>query len=249
MESDLYRDMFENERRFWWFSARRLIAKDLIGRYAPKMGTLADLGCGCGYTLHAFSDFFEQVIGVDPAPEAIEFSKLRKIPVVQGSLPDAIPLEPGSFDVVLMMDVLEHVEDDGAAAAAAAKLLAPGGIIIATAPAHQWMWTLRDDHHHHKRRYSKKQFGALFKPLPLERLVLSYFNSVLFPVMALISVVSRWLKIDREGTIIKTPPEPINRILEWIFSTDRFFLGRVPIIWGGSVVGVYRNGPPPTPRK
>ena len=243
MERDLYRDMFENEERFWWFAARRQIVADLIGRFAHKKNKLADLGCGCGYNLHAFSDMFDQVTGLDTSPEAIEFSKKRGIIVVEGSLPDNVPLEPASFDVVLMMDVLEHVNDDKGSAAAGVKLLTPGGILIATVPAHQWMWTHRDDRHHHKRRYTKSQIEELFKNLPVEKVLLSYYNSLLFPVMVISRLSARLGLSPGDKPDTTPPPEPVNRLLEKLFAADRYLLGRVPVIWGGSVVGVYKKKP------
>ncbi len=249
MEAELYRDMFSNEEKFWWFAARRRIVLELIRRYAPDARQLADLGCGSGYTLHAFAPFFQQVTGLDSSPEAIEFAKQRGIEVVKGSLPGEVPLKPDTFDVVLMMDVLEHLEEDKAGAMAGVNLVSPGGIIIATVPAHQWMWTCRDERHHHKRRYSKAQLGKLFHGLPLEKVLLSYFNSILFPLMALDRMISRITGRGEVGSDTVPPAGIINRAMEEAFALDRYMLGRIPIIWGGSVIAVYRKKQQPTTRK
>ena len=52
-------------------------------------------------------------------------------------------LPPQSFDVVLMTDVLEHIQADAASARAALSLVRPGGIVIATVPAYQWLYSPR----------------------------------------------------------------------------------------------------------
>lgn len=82
-----------------------------------------------------------------------------------------------SFDTILYMDVLEHIEDDRAEVARAASRLAPGGHIIALSPAHQWLFTPFDQSIGHCRRYSRSGFGSL-APGGLETARLVYLDSV-----------------------------------------------------------------------
>src|SRR3972149_6403747 len=137
MEADLYDQLWEIEQRHWWFQARREIVRSLIRRYsddATERLRVCDLGCGTGGNLAALADAHD-VVGVEHSPQALEYARRRLGDRVRpGSLPDGIDLPADSFDVVLLTDVLEHVEDDIRSAQTALRLLRPGGLVVATVP-------------------------------------------------------------------------------------------------------------------
>jgi SAM-dependent methyltransferase len=87
--------------------------------------------------------------------------------------------ESETFDTILYMDVLEHIEEDKAEVARAASHLRPGGHIIALSPAHQWLFTPFDHAIGHCRRYTKVSFGALAGS-DLETVRLVYLDSIGF---------------------------------------------------------------------
>src|SRR5512133_2578103 len=162
MEAYLYAEMFKLEEKHWWFSAKHqvvlsLLARQLALRPAPRV---ADIGCGCGRMLQLLASRYDAV-GVDASPIAVEFSHQRGVRIVQGSLPDEIPLPAASFDAVLMLDVLEHLDDDVTCAAAVGKLLKPGGVFLLTVPAYQWLFGPHDAAHHHRRRYTRPQLRSV----------------------------------------------------------------------------------------
>src|SRR5262249_51993562 len=91
----------------------------------------------------------------------------------EGIEPDATTLGPGAshrtihlgpfdasfrpeapFDLVLFLDVIEHLDDPVAALTRARELLTPGGRIFVSVPAFQALWTTHDDLNHHRRRYT-----------------------------------------------------------------------------------------------
>lgn len=76
-----------------------------------------------------------------------------------------------TFDTVLYVDVLEHIEDDAAELARAAACLAPNGRLVVLAPAHQWLFSPFDAAVGHHRRYATRTLRAAGPPgLALERL-------------------------------------------------------------------------------
>ena len=85
--------------------------------------------------------------------------------------------EGETFDTILYIDVLEHIEDDRAEVARAARRLRPGGHLIALSPAHQWLFTPFDEAIGHHRRYSRGGFGAL-AGADLEKIRLVYLDSI-----------------------------------------------------------------------
>ncbi len=250
MDDALYEEMFRMEQSHWWFCAKHRIVRALLDRFLPgpaamaaaprRRRRVADLGCGCGMMLQKLRGDFDAV-GMDDSPQAIGFCARRGVRVTQGRLPDQIGLEPGTFDAVLMLDVLEHLDQDAASAAAAARLLGPGGILLCTVPAYPWLYGPRDAHHHHRRRYTRGQFGKLFD-LPGMRLEkLSYFNSLLFLPAAAARLKSKWLGDKDAAADLTLPPAPINRVLQTMFAAERHWLIGGSLPFGLSLLAICRR--------
>lgn len=76
-----------------------------------------------------------------------------------------------TFDTIVYIDVLEHIEDDAAEMRAAAQRLRPNGRIIVLSPAHQWLFTPFDASIGHYRRYNRSSLKKVTPPgAPLERM-------------------------------------------------------------------------------
>ncbi|MSP91409.1 MAG: methyltransferase domain-containing protein [Myxococcales bacterium] len=76
--------------------------------------------------------------------------------------------QPGPFDVVTLLDVLEHVEDDAAFLAGIVAEVRPGGHVLVSVPAWQGLYTAHDTFLHHHRRYSPAQGERLLRGAGLE---------------------------------------------------------------------------------
>jgi SAM-dependent methyltransferase len=81
-----------------------------------------------------------------------------------------------SFDTILYIDVLEHIEDDRGELARAATLLRPGGVLIVLSPAHQWLYSPFDAAIGHFRRYDRPMLEAI-APAGLAAVRLRYVDS------------------------------------------------------------------------
>ena len=77
-----------------------------------------------------------------------------------------IAAEPeGTFDLVLLLDVVEHVEDDGGFLdRSIVPHLGPDGVLIVSVPAYQALFSAHDEALAHHRRYSPRQLRALLAP-------------------------------------------------------------------------------------
>jgi SAM-dependent methyltransferase len=156
-------------------------------------------------------------------------------------LPDEIDLPAQSFDVVLLTDVLEHIEDDAASAKTALRLVRPGGLLVATVPAYQWLYSPRDAQHHHFRRYGKRQFAALWDSADAETILLSHYNTLLFAPAAAIRLVSKLGAKGNNAGDIKVPPAVVNSMLSGVMSSEASLLGRVPMPFGLSLTAFVRK--------
>lgn len=245
MDADLYDELWDIEQRHWWFQARRHLVWSLVERFvdggAKRRLRICDLGCGTGGNLAALAAHHD-VVGVEYSPQALEYAKRRLGDRVQsGSLPDGVNLPDESFDVVLLTDVLEHIDDDARSAETALGLLRPRGVVVATVPAYQWLYARHDARHHHFRRYGKQQFRKLWLRPHAEIHLLSYYNSVLFPPAATVRLASKLLPERAAFHDLAVPPRPINGLLTRLMRSEAKLLGRVPLPFGLSLVAVVRK--------
>ena len=246
MDETLYDEIFLLKSRHWWFRSKRRIVRALLRRHlareAGRPSRVCDIGCGCGMMLLDLRSAGFEAVGVDSSPRALDYCRRRGAEVVEGSLPDGLPLPTQSVDAVLLLAVLEHVDEDAASLRSAVELVRPGGVVIATVPAYRFLWTRRDEFHHHKRRYSRAGFRAVLGAHPQGRTVLaSFMNSVLFPMALADRLLRRWFPQKKAATL-RLPPMPVNWALGTAFASERFLLAHgVPLPWGLSLVGVVRR--------
>lgn len=244
MDSSLYQQMRELEDRHWWFVGRRaIVAAQLQSARLPSDAKMLDLGCGTGGNLAMLSQF-GQVLGVELDEQAAQLARERGVAdVIRGKLPDALPLAEGSFDCVTLLDVLEHIADDRATLDAVNRLLAPDGRVLITVPAFAFLWGPHDEVHHHQRRYRAGQLRSLLQAAGFEVTTLSYCNTWLFPVAALVRLIRKCLPKGDAGTELALPPTPLNTLLANLFASERHLLRHMKLPFGISLLAVARKLP------
>ncbi len=108
------------------------IAKYIKGK---KEGRVLDVGCAYGYLLERFPNSWQK-FGIDISGYAIEKAK-KKLPAANFFVKDAqenLPFEEGFFDVILLIDVLEHLQAPELALKNIYKVLKGGGILYIATP-------------------------------------------------------------------------------------------------------------------
>ena len=237
MEREIFQRMASHANNHWWFVARRRILQQLIDRLnLPHGARILEVGCGTGHNIPMLRRFGE-VEAVEADAEARVFAQETSgIPVENGLLPELNEVRDGRYDLVALLDVLEHVEEDEAALASIARKLKPGGRILITVPAHPWMWSAHDEVNHHKRRYTRKTLRKAIGDAGLQVEMLSWFNSLLFPLAAAARVAGR--VTGNKDSDDKLPPRALNSLFETIFGWERYALGRLPLPPGVSLVAI-----------
>jgi len=236
MDRIVYDRMAAHDSTHWWYRARRDILADYLDRYGdlPNGARILEIGCGTGHNLPMLAAFGSvDAIEIDPAARAIASQRLGK-PVGASPLPGLPDVPRGHYDLVAVLDVVEHIEDDVAALAGMRSLLRPGGKILIAVPAHQWMWSAHDVVNHHHRRYSKTTLKTAIAQAGLVPERLGYFNSLLFPLAAAARVMGRLT--GRDDSDDSPPPPAVNALFERIFRLERHLVGRVPMGPGVSIV-------------
>ena len=241
MERVVFDRMAELDQDHWWFTARRRVLASVIRRVArpPAKAKILEVGCGTGHNLAMLGQFGRvDACELDRCARALASKRLGRR-VKDAKLPDLTKFQRNGYDLIALLDVLEHVPDDLSALRAIHMRLKPGGALLLTVPAHAWMWSAHDRAHHHFRRYSRKQLKELFLRSGLEVQLLSYFNTLLFPPIAAARILGKIT--GRESADDRLPADPVNATLDTIFGFERHLVGRLPMPFGVSLVAVVRR--------
>ena len=186
-------DVFAGERaRHPWERARLHVARKLIARHvALAPGSIViDIGCGDAFVTASLASAFPEArfYGVDSgftsqwlagAPQRANLSLLRDL--------DEVPHGARAAALILLMDVIEHVEDDRAFLdqLRARGLVDPHTRLIVTVPAYQWLFTAHDVFLRHYRRYSNRTLRARLEQSGFQVDEIGYFFFSLLPVRLL----------------------------------------------------------------
>lgn len=221
MDPALWEQISAVEDRHWWFTARREIIQSLISEIAADGAAVLDIGCGTGFMLEALVPRYD-AWGLEPDAQV----RARVRPSVRdrvhaGHTDDLGALGSRRFDVVLLLDVLEHVEDDLGALTSAQAALAPGGKMILTVPADPTLWSDHDERNGHYRRYTEASLRALLVSAGLTSTLCTHFNSRLYPLARLHR--RRGASASAE---LRLPRAPVNALCRKIFAGERHHLRR-----------------------
>ena len=233
----------EEEINHWWIKTRFNYLNEIIEYYNSNNLTIVEYGCGTGnniyHLLHRspFSPKIKSIIGIDPKLSNLEVPDWAKECKCSfnNSLPNSI-----KADIVIAMDVLEHIQDDYLALKEWKSSLKPNGLLLISVPAFQHLWSSHDIFLRHHRRYNKKEISELANSTGLKTVKLNYIFSYIYPMVFLLR---RYLpnKAKIYGDL-KKHNEIINTILSILGNLEYKFGGSN--LFGTSLVGIFKNSVP-----
>lgn len=242
MTPQAYEEMARVQGTHWWYAARRRILRaQLQALDLPAGARILEVGSGTGANLAVLREFGE-VTGLEMSARAITHARRHCAPgqatLVQGRFPEDMDRLTGRFDLVCLLDVLEHLPDDAHALQRLNDLLRPGGRILITVPAFAWLWGPHDTHHHHHRRYNRPLLRAACQCAGLSVVRMGHFNTVLFPLAVASRLLDRWR--SHADATVRVPPAPVNWLFERLFAIERFWTPRAQVPVGLSIMAVAR---------
>lgn len=210
-----------------------------------------DLGCGAGNMMHHLARY-GRVRGIDIDPRPVAMARARGYEVEQGDPARGTAFSDASFDLVTVLDVIEHVDDDEALVREAHRLLRPNGVLAITTPALQWLWSYNDELNAHKRRYAARELRARLERagFRIERLTFGFF--LVFPISAPMILLrnqlgkkadlrSHHLHQDEYQVEMEPVPPLVNKILRAAGRVEAALVARIDLPIGSSLTCIARK--------
>lgn len=152
----------------------------IFSQIFPYLGhEVLEVGCGNGNFTVLLAEQCSQVVAVDLSEEYVMTAKARLTEKsgVKVLLADATQTQwTRSFDTIVMLDVLEHIESDVETLRLLRKCLKPGGKLIVKVPALDCLYSNMDKAIGHYRRYNKKVMIKTFRAAGFSKSLVWYFN-------------------------------------------------------------------------
>lgn len=229
----------EEDRLHWYFRARLAVIRSVLRSVLPARPVrLLEIGCGTGNMLSALSEFGEAV-GLEANDTLLAVAQAAGLDARKGALPDDLGGTQGWAEIVLLLDVLEHLDDDVAGLRRARETLGEGGLLLVTVPAFGWLWSGHDIALGHRRRYTSAGLRRVVEAAGYRVERVSYFNTLLFPVIASLRLWKRWCGDDRHD--LRRPGPAANAWLERLFALERHVVPTVALPFGVSLLLLARR--------
>lgn len=238
MIKENYDQMNKFEHEYWWHVGRRFILTRLIRTYAACFKndlSIIDIGCGTGGN-YEFLENFGNVLGADNSAFAVKYCREKGKPVkfVSGN---PLPFPDGSYDLITLFDVLEHIEDDKKMLEECRRILKKGGKIVATVPAYKSLWSDHDEILGHYRRYSKKELLDKVESADFETIKVSYCITFMFPLIFVFRLIkNKFFKNNRTNSAYFLLPRIINNMFIAILRVESYLVDKIGMPFGCSIV-------------
>lgn len=237
------------EDKHWWFAGRTWSLLNMLDREVAADGNqrVLDIGCGAGNMFHHLARY-GPVVGVDNNAKPLVVARERGYDVREGVAED-LPFEDSTFELVSLLDTVEHCEDDMAILRECFRVCTPGGHLVVTVPAFMWLWSHNDVLNDHKRRYTTQELEEKLEEVGFQSRRMTYNNFFVFPMAAPLVLLRRGADqqpelgsphFDDESYQVEMEPAPplLNTILSGVTWTESQALRWVNLPVGTSIISI-----------
>ena len=240
--------VLEEDKHAWFAGRTRAILKYLDAELGPSQPgaprKVLDVGGGAGNMAHHLAHY-GQVINLDFNPRPLAVAAQRGLEVAQSS-GDQLPFAANEFDLVVLLDTVEHIPDELGVIQECLRVLKPGGKLMVTVPAFMWLWSYNDEINAHQRRYTVPELKQKLEISGFHVKRISYNNFFLFPLIAGIRLLrpynpglaSPHLTTAEEVYQVEMEPipQPFNAVLHGLGWFEAELVQRMSLPFGTSVL-------------
>ena len=181
--------------------------------------------------------YSEVVFAIDNSEEALKYcSKKPYDKIVKSNMEDFQINQ--KFDLIICMDVFEHIKDDDKAIKNIKAHMDRNGMMVFSVPAHDYLWNNNDIFSQHYRRYSMKKIKRIMDKNNLEIIKLNYWNKLLYMPSY---VYYRLLKQRAIKNNLELIPDIFNKLLYFLMKIENKYFKGFNLLPGVSIVGVVRK--------
>lgn len=185
---------------------------------------ILEIGSSSGYLIRDIKNSFpgSYIIGSDCIPEPLKkiAERVHGIPLLQFDLVSC-PLPDNCIDVIIALNVLEHIKEDESALKQIYRILKPGGCAIIEVPANSQLFDFYDEQLKHFRRYNLKELREMSARAGFNLSKSTHLGFFIYPVFKLMKLQNKrennhlnsYQKQDRIKNQIRFGGPIINRIL------------------------------------
>lgn len=238
-------------KHFWYIGRHKFLLKALKRSALGNAACMIDLGGGVGgwvkYLSENMSTKFNEIALGDSSEVALLGAKTCLPETIALYQIDLMKLEwKNKWDVIFLLDVIEHCPDDVTIFRQVHEALKPGGKLIVSTPALMYFWSYNDEKAQHLRRYNIADYKNLAQKTGFNLVDARYFMFLLSPLYWLSRKTKskNLTEAELEAAIIKEHQVPnrfINYILAKIFSAESPIGHYINFPWGTSVLGIFEK--------
>jgi len=239
MNSAEHEKLYKFEQFYWWHVGRRYILNSFLKKFLKdNKNQILEIGCGTGGNLPILKNW-GRVVGLDCSELALKFCRERGFNDLVLGKAENTDFPDKFFDLVVALDVLEHIKDDEQALRESNRVLKEGGYLLATVPAYPFLWSEHDEALSHFRRYSVSDFCDKLQKSGFKIKKISYLVSFVFPLVFGYRILRKnfFPKSDKKNnTAYVVLPKFINRFFILLLEIEAFLLKYFNIPFGTSII-------------
>lgn len=173
----------------FWMQWRFLVFErflNWIGISVKEQMSVLEIGCGTGIFLRQMEQNTNwRIDGADINLEALENSVAERSRLLSYDVMEERAEFKQAYDIVILMDVLEHIEKPAEFLKACFSHLRPGGVFILNIPAVQSMYSVYDEVMGHLRRYDREKLLKELEAITSSKIITAYWGITLLPMLFL----------------------------------------------------------------
>jgi len=236
MDNKTFSRQIKNQKKHWWFQARKKIIDQIISSInLKKRNNILDFGAGSGVNLDMLSKY-----GLVDIHEKNKYARaiIKKEKKIK-NLYSTLKIKKKSYDLILLADVIEHVKQPKVLLKDLKKFLKKDGYILITVPAYQFLFSKKDKVLGHYRRYNKELLKTELSGFKVENI--SYFNTFLSIPIIIMTMLNKFLKRDYIKQVETTPNFILNKLCYIIFASEKYFIKYFNLPFGISIYVLAKN--------